>query len=194
MRPLSAGATVGRSEREVEAAGQPSEGLLHPLLRRPLRLTHGREHEILDQRGVVVLQRLRADRQFLERLTPVDHRAHQTAAGGRLETLLGQLLLRLGHLLLHLLRLLHQVAKALHPSFLSGRFGSMTSPSNQAMARSIMGFTSASVGAADAPAAGATQRMPTGRPKHCASAPTMMARFSFSSTTARCRSSIASTT
>src|SRR5262245_20964173 len=143
----------GRLEGEVDAARQASQRLFHVRFRGALRLTDGGDDQVFEQRDVAVLECILTDLQLLQHLATVDDCGHDPAARTCFEALVGELLLHFVHLLLHLLRLLHQVAKALHASVLSdprpGR--SITSPSNQAIARSIIGRTSSITGGRGAP-------------------------------------------
>src|SRR5215471_15718508 len=90
------------SKRQVEAAGDLGVGLLHLLLRRALRFAHGGDDQVLEQRNVLLLERLRRELQLLQHLLAVDHGLHQAAARGGLVALLDELLLNLAHLFLHL--------------------------------------------------------------------------------------------
>src|SRR5580765_5808660 len=132
---------AARSERQVEAAGDLGIGLGHLLLRRALRFADGGDDEVLEQRDVLLLERLRIELQLSQHLLAVHHRFHQPAARRGVVALVDELLLDLVHLFLHLLRLLHHVAEALHVLRSPPRPArSMTSPSNTSMARSIMGL------------------------------------------------------
>src|SRR5260221_4156769 len=206
-----------RSERQVEAGGGLGVGLGHLLLRRSMRLADRRDHQVLEQRDVLLVEDLRGELQLLQHLLAVHDRLHQAAARGGLVALLGQLGLELAHLLLHLLRLLHHVAEALHvlrspprparsgcsrPSLRSGRSPrsrfsprSMTSPSNTCMARSMIGlrlsaFAARCSGVSGAPAMHWSR---SARPNERANSSWTMARASGASSTERWRSSIAST-
>src|SRR5690349_22217983 len=152
-------------ERQLEAAGQLGERLVHVGFGGALGLADRGDDQIFEQRGVAVLHRVRPDLQRLQHLLAVDDRGHRAAARAGLEALFGELLLHLGHLLLHLLGLLHHVAKALHRSVLSAARSrrSMMSPWNHRIAFSINGFTSASRGGSFA--SSGAQRSVSERPK-----------------------------
>src|ERR1043166_4650927 len=209
-----------RSERQVEAARDLGIGLGHLLLRGALRLADRRDHQVLEQRDVLLVEDLRGEFQLLQHLLAVHDGLDEPAAGRGLVALLGQLGLELAHLLLHLLRLLHHVAEALHwprspprparsgrsrPSVRSGRSPrsrfsprsprSIPSPSNTCMARSMIGlrlsaFAARCSGVSGAPAVHWSRSV---RPNERASSSWTMARASGASSTERWRSSMAST-
>src|SRR5262249_17933137 len=87
---------VRASERQVEAAGDLGIGLGHLLLRRALRLADRGDDQVLEQRDILLLERLRGQLELLQHLLAVHHRLHQPTAGRGLVAFVLQLLLQLG--------------------------------------------------------------------------------------------------
>ena len=82
---------------------------LRERLRRAERLVDGGEHHVLEQLGVVGVDRLRIDLDLADLARAGRLDGDDAAARRRLDRLVRELVLHAGHLLLHLLRLLQQL-------------------------------------------------------------------------------------
>ena len=121
-RVHAAHAAAGRLGLEVG-------GLAHRLVDR------GHDH-VLEHLDVLGVDRVRVDRELLELEVAGHHDLDHAAAGGRLDALVLEPLLRLHHLLLHLLRLLEQGVEVRLGHQDSSSAGS-SSASNSRMKRSM---------------------------------------------------------
>src|SRR4051812_11237385 len=139
------GSEAGQAQRaEVHAAREPAELALLELLGGAQRLVHRGQHHVLQQFGVVRVDRVGGDRDRLDdevaRHLDLDH----AAAGGGLDLLVLELLLRLHHVLLHLLDLAHHLLHVrglghqASPSLLGSGSGTISSASNSVTKRATI--------------------------------------------------------
>src|SRR4051795_8240024 len=94
---------------QVHAARQPAELRLLELLGGAQTLVDRGEHHVLEQLGVVGIDRVRGDRDRLDHEVAGHLDLHHPAAGGGVDLLVLERLLGLEHVLLHLLDLLHHL-------------------------------------------------------------------------------------
>src|SRR3954468_6201067 len=150
------GSEAGQAQRaQVHAAREPAELALLELLGGAQRLVDRGQHHVLQQLGVVGVDRVRGDRDRLHdevaRHLDLDH----AAAGGGLDLLVLELLLGLHHVLLHLLDLAHHLLHVrglghqASPSLLGSGSGTISSASNSDLKRATI---SSSEGGCSSPA------------------------------------------
>src|SRR4051812_29907871 len=159
------GSEAGQAQRaEVHAAREPAELALLELLGGAQRLVHRGQHHVLQQFGVVRVDRVGGDRDRLDDEVAGDLDLDHPAAGGGLDLLVLELLLRLHHVLLHLLDLAHHLLHVrglghqASPSLLSSGSGTISSASNSDLRRSTRSSSEGGSGSAAASSSGPRSR------------------------------------
>src|SRR3954470_10891307 len=175
---------------EVHAAGQPAELGLLQLLGGAQRLVDGGEDHVLEQVGVVGVDRLRRDHDRLDDEVDRDLDLDHAAARGSLDLLVLELLLGLEHVLLHLLDLLHHLLHVrrlrhqLSPSLWSSGSGTISWASNSDTKRATISSSDGGGGGATAGSSGrsrSSKRSRRRRPARPPSAASTIPRCSGSS-------------